>query len=142
MRSRSAAPPSPRSLTVSAPAALVRSARLLPVPLLSGPLLFALVLSVLLSACGASPAPPFFGATRHDVTVQGTRFAVLLKEDHAEVIRLGYLSRAERRAVPPRMIVAAEQASGCKVTGPATGRYRSASLPGDTGEARFALKCP
>lgn len=108
---------------------------------LSTPLLFALVLAVLLSACGASAAPPFFGASRHDVTVQGYRFAVLVKDNHAEVIRLGYLSRAERKAVPPLMIVAAEQASGCKVTGPSTGFYRSPSLPGDTGEARFDLRC-
>ncbi|ETD03058.1 hypothetical protein [Rhodobacter capsulatus] len=106
------------------------------------PLLFVLVLAVLLSACGASPAPPFFGATRHDVTLQGIRFAVLLKNENAEVIRLGYLSRAERRPVPGLMVLAAEQASGCKVAGPAAGIYRSPSLPGDTGEARFQLKCP
>ncbi|ADE84199.1 hypothetical protein RCAP_rcc00434 [Rhodobacter capsulatus SB 1003] len=87
-------------------------------------------------------APPFFGATRHDVTLQGIRFAVLLKNENAEVIRLGYLSRAERRPVPGLMVLAAEQASGCKVAGPAAGIYRSPSLPGDTGEARFQLKCP
>lgn len=113
-----------------------------PAPFLSTPVLFVLVLAVLLSACGASPAPPFFGATRHDVTLQGYRFAVLVKGENAEVIRLGYLTRAQRRAVPGLMIVAAEQASGCKVTGPAVGIYRSPSLPGDTGEARFALNCP
>jgi ribosomal protein S14 len=95
----------------------------------------------LLCGCDASPAPVFFGAARHDVTLQGYRFTVLVKGDHAEVIRLGYLRRAERNAVPPLMIAAAEQASGCKVTGPATGLYRSPALPGDTGEARFRLKC-
>jgi len=99
------------------------------------------LLPPLLLACGASPAPVFFGATRHDVTLQGYRFAVLVKDNHAEVIRLGYLRRSERDAVPALMERAAEQASGCKVSGPATGLYRSPSLPGDTGEARFALKC-
>lgn len=100
-------------------------------------LLFILVLT----ACDASPAPQFFGATRHDVTLQGYRFTVFVKGRHAEVVRLGYLRRAERDAVPALMIEAAEQASGCKVTGPATGLMRSPSLPGDTGEARFQLRC-
>jgi hypothetical protein len=94
-----------------------------------------------LAGCGASPAPIFFGAARHEVTLQGLRFVVLVKGEHAEVVRMGYLSRAERDAVPPLMIEAAQQASGCKVTGPASGPWRSPSLPGDTGEARFTLKC-
>ncbi|WP_444454229.1 hypothetical protein ACTTAI_03165 [Rhodobacter capsulatus] len=127
---------SPRPAPQQAPQEARSAARLL-----STPLLFALVLAVLLSACGASASPPFFGSSRHDVTLQGYRFTVLLKDTHAEVIRLGYLSRAERKAVPPLMIAAAEQASGCKVIGPATGIYRSPSLPGDTGEARFDLRC-
>lgn len=94
-----------------------------------------------LAGCGASPAPVFFGAKRHEVVIDGYRFVVFLKGDHAEVVRLGYLSRAERDGVPARMIAAAEQISGCKVQGPATGIWRSPSLPGDTGEARFALDC-
>lgn len=95
----------------------------------------------LLAACGASPAPQFFGAERHDITLEGYRFAVLQKGDYAEVIRLGYLSRAQRRAVPPLMIEAAERTTGCRVLGPAMGAMRSPSLPGDTGEARFELDC-
>lgn len=99
-----------------------------------------------LAGCGASPAPVFFGAKRHMVEIDGYRFAVFLKADHAEemraeVVRLGYLSRAARDGVPARMIAAAEQVSGCKVQGPATGIWRSPSLPGDTGEARFVLDC-
>lgn len=138
MRSR---PPS-RSPVSPPVAVFVRSRNPGAAPLVSVPVLFALVLSVLLSACGASAAPAFFGAKRQDVTLQGYRFAVLVKEDQAEVIRLGYLSRAARKAVPPLMIAAAEQVSGCKVTGPATGRASSPSLPGDSGEARFDLACP
>lgn len=94
-----------------------------------------------LVGCTASPAPQFFGATRHDVVLEGYRFTVFHKGDHAEVVRLGYLSRAERDAVPALMIRAAEQATGCAVAGPASGLWRSPSLPGDTGEARFALSC-
>lgn len=95
----------------------------------------------ILAGCDASPAPPFFGATRHEIALSGYRFTVFVKGPHAEVVRLGYLRRAERDLVPALMIAAAEQASGCKVTGPDTGIWRSPSLPGDTGEARFHLKC-
>ncbi|KFE36055.1 hypothetical protein [Thioclava atlantica] len=94
-----------------------------------------------LVACSASPAPQFFGAARHEVTLDGIDFVVFVKADRAEVIRMGYLGRAERARVPPLMVRAAERASGCAVAGPARGPYRSPSLPGDTGEARFALDC-
>lgn len=103
-------------------------------------LAFVLVL-VLLAGCGASPAPQFLGAKRQEISLQGYDFAVFVKDDQAEVIRLGYLSKAERQPVPALMRAAAEQASGCKVTGPATGPFRSPALPGDTGEARFQLNC-
>lgn len=94
----------------------------------------------ILTAC-ASPAPKFFGAERHDINLEGYRFAVFVKDDKAEVIRLGYLRRADRDPVPPLMIRAAEMASGCTVAGPARGVWASPSLPGDTGEARFQLDC-
>ncbi|MFP1643946.1 YajG family lipoprotein [Pontitalea aquivivens] len=103
--------------------------------------LLPLVFALMLAAC-ASPAPQFFGAARHDVVLEGYRFTVFLKDDRAEVIRHGYLTRARRDAVPALMIRAAEQVSGCHVAGPAGGRFRSPSLPGDTGEARFDLDCP
>lgn len=98
------------------------------------PVLIALIL--LLSAC-ASPAPGFIGAARHDVTLDGIRFAVFVKESEAEVIRLGYLTRKERAAVPALMVQAAEQASGCRVVK----NSLSARIPGDTGEARLTLNC-
>lgn len=94
-----------------------------------------------LAGCGASPAPQFFGADRHEITLEGYRFTVFQKGEYAEVIRLGYLTRAERAPVPALMIEAAERTTQCRVTGPAAGRMRSPSLPGDTGEARFALNC-
>ncbi|MDF1621487.1 hypothetical protein [Pseudothioclava nitratireducens] len=103
--------------------------------------LFALPIVILLAACGAQPAPQFFGAERHEVTLQGIDFVVFQKGDQAEVIRLGYLSRAARDAVPPLMIEAAERTTRCRVAGPAAGPFRSPSLPGDTGEARFQLAC-
>ncbi|SOC16444.1 hypothetical protein [Rhodobacter maris] len=95
----------------------------------------------LLCGCAASPAPVFFGAARQEVMLEGYRFAVYLKEGRAEVVRLGYLPRAARDRVPALMVRAAETASGCRVRGPARGIWRSPSLPGDTGEARFELEC-
>jgi hypothetical protein len=91
---------------------------------------------LLLAAC-ASPAPEFFGATRSEVTLDGIRFVVLRKDDRAEVIRLGYLTRAERRPVPALMERAVTQATGCTVR-PGTVRT---GIPGDTGEARMSLDC-
>ena len=44
-----------------------------------------LLLTLILSAC-ASPAPQFFGAKRHDVTLDGIRFAVFHDGADAEVI--------------------------------------------------------
>lgn len=96
----------------------------------------------LLAACGAQPAPQFFGAERHDLALDGIAFAVFLKDDYAEVIRLGgYLPLSERDRVPALMKEAAEQVAGCPVAGPARGFYASPSLPGDTGEARFRMAC-
>ena len=91
---------------------------------------------VLLAAC-ASPAPEMFGAARHEVTVGGIDFVVFQKDERAEVVRMGYLSRAERAPVPGLMVQAVEQATGCRVKDGST----VTGMPGDTGEARMALNC-
>ena len=96
---------------------------------------FALIL--LLAACGASPAPQFFGADRHEVQAGGIDFVVFQRGDQAEVVRLGYLRRAERAPVPALMEQAAAMATGCKVV-PGS---MVTGLPGDTGEAKFDLIC-
>jgi hypothetical protein len=95
-----------------------------------------LVIIFLVSAC-ASPAPQFFGATRHDVTKGGIDFVVFHKGNHAEVVRMGYLTRAQRAPVPDLMIAAVEEVTGCQVIrgSMVTG------VPGDTGEARVKLDC-
>lgn len=92
---------------------------------------------LLLAACGASPAPQFFGAERHEITLGGIPFVVFHKENKAEVVRLGYLTRAERAAVPDLMVQAVERTTGCKVI---PGSIVT-GVPGDTGEARFRLRC-
>jgi hypothetical protein len=106
----------------------------------SGAMRYLMPALLFLAAC-ASPAPNFFGAERHDVTLEGYRFVVFVKDDKAEVIRMGYLKRSARDPVPQLMVRAAEVASGCAVRGPLRGAWASPSLPGDTGEARFQLEC-
>jgi len=96
---------------------------------------------LLFAACGAQPGPAFFGAERQELNLEGISFVVFRRGDHAEVIRLGYLSRAEREAVPALMARAAAQATGCTVTGPGRGIWASPSRLGDTGEATFRLSC-
>ena len=91
----------------------------------------------LLAAC-ASPAPEFFGAARHEITLDGIRFVVLHKGEAAEVIRMGYLKLAERAAVPALMLRAVEETTGCAVIAGSV----VTGLPGDTGEARMRLRCP
>lgn len=92
---------------------------------------------LLLAACGASPAPEFFGAARHEITLSGIDFVVLHKGDRAEVVRMGYLTRAQRAPVPQLMIEAAEKTTGCRVVAGSV----VTGLPGDTGEARMDLSC-
>lgn len=98
-------------------------------------------LSILLviSPIGAcvSPAPDFFGATRHDLQLEGIDFVVYRKGSEVEVVRMNYLSRAQRARVPALMRRAAEQATGCAVI-PNSMRTK---IPGDTGVARFDLDC-
>ena len=92
---------------------------------------------LLLAACGASPAPQFFGAERHEVRLDGIDFVVFRKGDRAEVVRLGYLGRAARDAVPALMEEAVRVTTGCR----ALPGSKVTGLPGDTGEARFDIDC-
>ncbi|QBX34884.1 hypothetical protein E4191_09305 [Paracoccus liaowanqingii] len=62
----------------------------------------------------ASPSPGFLGAARQDVTVEGMRFAVYARATEAQVIRLDRMRRPDRGHVAPRMLRAAEQATGCR----------------------------
>lgn len=97
---------------------------------------FILAPILLLAAC-ASPAPEFIGARHYETEQGGIRFTVFHKGNEAEVIRHGYLTKHERAAVPALMVRAAELTTGCRVV-PDSLRSR---IPGDTGEARLALRC-
>lgn len=94
------------------------------------------ILVLALAGC-ASPAPEFIGAPMTRLRVDGHDFVVFQRGQEAEVIRMGYLHRRARDAIPMLMYRAAEEASGC-VAVPGSLRSR---LPGDTGEGRIALRC-
>ena len=87
-----------------------------------------------LAACGASPAPEFFGATRKEVVVSGRSYSVFQKGDRVEVIRLGRARRGEHQEIRATMIALIPQVTGC--------RLRESSLQGDSGEMRGSLSCP
>ena len=94
----------------------------------------ALLLPLLLAACGASPAPEFFGATRTEVTVSGRDYVVLQKGNRVEVIRLGYARRGEHQEIRATMIELIPTVTGCTM--------RESTLTGDSGEMRGSIICP
>ncbi len=93
----------------------------------------ALLLLLLLTACGAQPAPEFFGAQRSDVTRDGRQYTVFYTEKRVEVIRLGYARRGEHPAIRATMIALVPEVTGC--------RLLETSLQGDSGEMRGSIRC-
>lgn len=92
-----------------------------------------LALLLLLSACGASPAPQFFGADRTDVVRDGRSYTVFQKGNAVEVIRLGYARRGEHQGIRAQMIALIPEVTGCTLI--------ESSLQGDSGEMRGRLRC-
>jgi hypothetical protein len=96
--------------------------------------LIPLILLIFLAACGASPAPEFFGATRTDVNLNGRDYTVFQKGERVEVIRLGYARRGEHQEIRATMIELIPRVTGCKL--------RESTLTGDSGEMRGSVSCP
>lgn len=92
-----------------------------------------LPLVLLLSACGAQPAPEFFGAQRSDVTRNGRSYTIYQKPTRVEVIRLGYAKRGQHRAIREDMIALIPEVTGCKLV--------ESTLQGDSGEMRGNIRC-
>jgi hypothetical protein len=92
-----------------------------------------LALLFLLAACGASPAPEFFGAARRDVTVDGRQYTVFSTQKRVQVIRLGYARRGEHQAIRATMIGLIDPTTGCKLL--------DSTLQGDSGEMRGSIRC-
>jgi len=92
-----------------------------------------LVPLIFLAACGAQPAPEFFGATRTDVTRDGRQYTVFHTEKRVEVIRLGHARSGEHQAIRATMITLIPEVTGCKLT--------ESTLQGDSGEMRGSIRC-
>lgn len=90
-------------------------------------------LLLVLAACGAQPAPEFFGAKRSDVTRNGRAYTVFQKERRVEVIRLGYAKRGDHQAIRADMIALIPEVTGCTLI--------EHSLQGDSGEMRGNIRC-
>ena len=88
---------------------------------------------LMLTACGAQPAPEFFGATRADVTRDGRQYTVYYTENRVEVIRLGYARNGEHQAIRATMIELIPEVTGCTLI--------DTSLHGDSGEMRGSIRC-
>ncbi len=94
----------------------------------------ALVLILLLAACGAQPTPAMLGATRTEVSRGGRDYVVFQKGNRVEIIRLGWAARGEHQAIRATMIALIPEVTGC--------RLRETSLQGDSGEMRGFVTCP
>lgn len=95
------------------------------------------IVSLLVLAACTTASPDMIGARRHQVVIDNREFVVFVANDRAEVVRVGYLTRNQRRDIPALMARAASRASGCTVIeGSMTTR-----ITGDTGVARFDLDC-
>ena len=93
----------------------------------------ALVILLLLAACGAQPTPLMFGAERFEAVRDGRRYVLYRKGALVEVIRLGFAAPGEHQAIRAQMIALIPELTGCKL--------REASLQGDSGEMRGRIAC-
>jgi hypothetical protein len=92
------------------------------------------VLLLCLAACGASPAPEFMGAARIDTIRDGRDYTVFFTHKRVQVIRLGWASSGEHRAIRAQMIDLIPEVTGCQLV--------KSSLTGDSGEMRGSIICP
>ena len=91
-----------------------------------------LALPLALLAC-VSPSPDFAGAQERRVTLDGTEFAVFVKGDRVQAIRMGYAIRTRQRTLPATLVAAIEQATACTI--------RPGTAKGDSGVMNARLDC-
>ncbi|MDP4032408.1 MAG: hypothetical protein Q8P60_06070 [Pseudorhodobacter sp.] len=91
----------------------------------------ALILALLLAACGAQPSPLMLGAHRTEIIRDGRQYVVFHTDRMVEVIRLGYAGRGEHQAIRTTMIALVPEITGCRLV--------ASSLQGDSGEMRARI---
>ena len=92
-----------------------------------------ILLIFVLAACGAQPAPEFFGAKRVDVARDGWDYTVYFTEKRVEVIRSGYAVHGQHHDIREVMIRLIPEVTGCKLV--------DQTLQGDSGEMRGSIRC-
>lgn len=95
----------------------------------------ALILALLLAACGAQPSPLMLGAHRTEITRDGRQYVVFHTDRMVEVIRLGYARRGEHQTIRTTMIALIPEITGCRLV--------ASTLQGDSGKMRARITaCP
>ena len=88
-----------------------------------------ILLSLLLAACDASPAPQMMGASSVNVTVDGRAYTVWRRDRAFEVVRHGWAARADQPGIEATMLAVVMKVTGCNA------HVES----GDSGEMRGTL---
>jgi hypothetical protein len=89
---------------------------------------------IFLAACGAQPSPAMFGAQRFEATRDGRDYVVFLKDNQAQIIRLGYATRGEHAGIRATMLALIPAVTGCKLN--------EDSATGDSGAITARVRCP
>jgi hypothetical protein len=89
---------------------------------------------IFLAACGAQPSPGMFGAERFEVSRDGRDYVVFLKDNQAQIIRLGYATRGEHAGIRATMLALIPEVTGCHLN--------ENSAQGDSGTITARVRCP
>ena len=73
-----------------------------------------ILLLVLLAACANSPSPKMAGAQSTSIRLDGRDYTIWRKGKYFEIVRYGWVDKADRLRVKETMLAAVEQVTGCK----------------------------
>jgi len=73
-----------------------------------------ILLLVLLAACANSPSPRMAGAQSVSLRLDGRDFTIWRKGQYFEIVRYGWVDKADRPRVEETMLATVEKVTGCK----------------------------
>jgi hypothetical protein len=73
-----------------------------------------ILLLFLLAACANSPSPRMVGAQSVSMRLDGRDFTLWRKGNYFEIVRYGWVDKADRPRVEETMLAVVEQVTGCK----------------------------
>lgn len=74
-----------------------------------------ILLLVLLAACANSPSPRMAGAQSVSLRLDGRDFTIWRKGQYFEIVRYGWVDKADRLRVEETMLALVEVQTGCQV---------------------------